>query len=315
MSKSKQITLLLLRLVLASIAMLIAYTLSTMLIEQTNITMTPEEASRAGQALFLVSCINALVLSYPILHSRWRGWKLIGAVCLVQFGVETFMTQIETLYFNRAVQVSMTELARLVASGAVRTLIFAPLAVVILGKWKKPAVPVEKGATESIPGWGLRLAAMALLYVVVYFVFGYFVAWQWEETRLFYSGTTAIKPFFTHFWDLFVKENPMIIPFQLLRGALWSLLALAIVRMMRGKRWEAALAVALVFAGLLSSGIGLFPNPYMPDMVRQSHFFELLSSMLLFGGIAGWIMYRKEGYSKDQSEKSLASRVVADVSR
>jgi hypothetical protein len=27
--------------------------------------------------------------------------------------------------------------------------------------------------------------------------------------------------------------------------------------------------------------------------VRQSHFFELLSSMLLFGGIAGWVLYGK----------------------
>jgi hypothetical protein len=52
-----------------------------------------------------------------------------------------------------------------------------------------------------------------------------------------------------------------------------------IVTMMNAKRWESALAVALVFAGLLSSGIGLFPNPYMLPIVRQSHFYELLSSM------------------------------------
>jgi hypothetical protein len=70
-----------------------------------------------------------------------------------------------------------------------------------------------------------------------------------------------------------------------------------IVTMMNAKRWESALAVALVFAGLLSSGIGLFPNPYMPPVVRQSHFYELLSSMLLFGGVAGWTLYRKKQQS------------------
>jgi hypothetical protein len=129
--------------------------------------------------------------------------------------------------------------------------------------------------------------------VVVYFMFGYFVAWQWAETRLFYSGSTTIKPFFTHFWDLF-RTDPLIIPFQILRGALWTLLAFVIVRMMKARRWEVALAVALTFAALLSAAIGLFPNPYMPAAVRQAHFIELVSSMLVFGGIAGWVLYGGE---------------------
>jgi hypothetical protein len=29
--------------------------------------------------------------------------------------------------------------------------------------------------------------------------------------------------------------------------------------------------------------------------VRQAHFYELLSSMLLFGGIAGWVLHGGEG--------------------
>jgi len=295
MSHIKKASLLLVRLALVSMAMSIAYILSleTMVIGQASTTLTPEEASRAGQALFLVSMINALVLSYPILRSRWHGLKLIGTVILVQFGVETFMAQIETLYFNSAVQMGMAEFVGIVAAGALRALIFAPLAVFILGRMKKPVQPEEKAAVK-LSVWVKRFAALAVFYVIVYFVFGYFVAWQWAETRLFYSGTTAIKPFFTHFWDLF-RTDPIILPFQLLRGALWAALAMLIVRMMKAKRWEASLAVALTFAGLLSSGIGLFPNPYMPPLVRQSHFIELLSSMLVFGGIAGLVMHSKEG--------------------
>ena len=105
-------------------------------------------------------------------------------------------------------------------------------------------------------------------------------------TCLFYSGTKDILPLITHFRGVFTSD-PYFIPFQLIRGALWTALAVLIVSMMKGKRWELALAVALVFAGLLSSGVGLFPNPFMPPMVRQSHFYEILSSMLLFGGVAG----------------------------
>lgn len=127
-----------------------------------------------------------------------------------------------------------------------------------------------------------------------------FVAWQWEETRLFYAGTTTIIPFFTHLRGFF-DSDPIIIPFQLLRGALWTALAVLIVQMMKVRRWEASLAVGLVFVGLMTSGLGLFPNPYLPPKVVQAHFFEILSSMLVFGGIAGWVM-----------DLSLSSRKVGE---
>jgi hypothetical protein len=305
MSQIKNFIILLVRLILATIAMLIAYIVSTLFISSPEPTMTPEEASSAGIALFLVSAINALVLSYPILRSRWHGLKLIGAVFLVQFGVETFMTQIESLYFNRALQITASEMVGLVSAGAIRALIFAPLAVWILGRMKKTHQAQENMPTMDLHGAFWRFASLAVLYPIVYFLFGYYVAWQWEETRLFYSGTKDILPLVTHFRGTFTSD-PYFIPFQLMRGALWTALAMLIVNMMNAKRWEAALVVALIFAGLLSSGIGLFPNPYMPPVVRQSHFYELLSSMLLFGGVAGWTLYRK----KEQSGREKIAKAT-----
>ena len=293
MFQIKNFFVLLARLILACIAMTIAYTVSALVVGQSEMTLTPEEMSSAGSALFLVSAINALVLSYPILRSRWHGLKLIGVVFLVQFGVETFLTQIESLYFNRALQITASEMIGLVSAGAVRALIFAPLAVWFLGKMKRSGKPEEQKPALQVPTWIWRFAGLTVLYPIFYFLFGYFVAWQWEETRLFYSGTTEILPLITHFRGAFTSD-PYFIPFQLVRGALWTALAMLIVNMMKGKRWESALAVALIFAGLLSSGVGLFPNPFMPPMVRQSHFYEILSSMLLFGGVAGWILYRRK---------------------
>ena len=293
MSGIKRASILLSRLALAFIAMLIAYTLSTMVIGETNAIMTPEEMSQATRALIIVSLIYSLVLSFLILRSPWYGLKLMGAIIIVQFGVETFMAQIETLYFNSAIQMETAMLVSIVAAGALRALIFAPLAVFILGKMKKSAHPKGERVAAVPSDWGRRFAALTLLYVVVYFVFGYFVAWQWAETRLFYSGTTAIKPFFVHLWDLF-RTDPIILPFQVLRGALWTALAILIVRVMKARRWETSLAVALTFAALLSLPL-LFPNPYMPPAVAWSHFFEVSSSMLLFGGIAGWVMHGSEG--------------------
>jgi hypothetical protein len=285
--------------------MSIAYLVSTFFISSPAPTMTPEEASAAGSALFLVSAINALVLSYPILRSRWHGLKLISVVFLVQFGVETFLTQIESLYFNRALQIAASEMIDLVSAGAIRALIFAPLAVWFLGRMKASEIPEEKMPASRVSSWIWRFASLTVLYPIVYFLFGYYVAWQWEDTRLFYSGTREILPLVTHFRGAFASD-PYFIPFQLMRGALWTAIAMLIVNMMNAKRWESAVAVALIFAGLLSSGIGLFPNPYMPTMVRQSHFYELLSSMLLFGGVAGWTLHRR----RQQSEQKQTAKAI-----
>jgi hypothetical protein len=285
----------LLRLVLAFIATSVAYFLGTVVIGDTSVTMTPEEMSQAGMAVIAVSLIGALVSSFLILRSPWHRLRLIGAVMLVHFGLETFMAQIETLYFNSALQMGTDMFAGIVAAGAVRALVFAPLAVLILGKMKKPAQPPEKEATGASSGWRECLAALAVLYVVVYFVFGYFVAWQRAETRLLYSATTAIKPFLAHYRDLFFKEDPAILPFQLLRGALWTALTIVTVWMIRARPWETSLAVALTFAVLLALPLGLSPNPYVPPLVRQAHSSEQASSMLVLGGIAGWVLHGSAG--------------------
>jgi hypothetical protein len=302
MSKVRQISNLVVRLALVCTAMLIAYVLGTIVIGQINANelgasaLSPQETTQAGKALLLVSVVSALVLSFLILRSRWHGLKLVGATFVVHFGVETLMTQVETLYFNSAVQMGPFMLGGIIAAGAVRALVFAPLAVLILGKMGRPARRPTKGGTAAAARWDTRFVALSLLYVAVYFTFGYFVAWQWEETRLYYTGTTAIKPFFTHFWELFTQEDPAIVPFQVLRGALWTLLSAVIAQMMMGaKRWHVSLAVALTFVVLVALPLGVFPNPYMPPVVARSHFVELASSMLLFGTIAGWTMYRKEG--------------------
>jgi ABC-2 type transport system ATP-binding protein len=300
MDKVKQAGWLVLRLALACYAMAIAYDLSTLLIWQANAGISLKDVFLPGREVFLVSIINALILSYPILRSPWHGLKLVAAVFVVQFGVETFMTQIETLYFNRALQVSSPEFLNIVKSGMLRALIFAPLAVLIYGKITKPSRIGRKLSIVTPAGWGLLFAAIAVLYPLVYFLFGYFVAWQWAELRLFYTGSTAIQPFLTHFQGFFSADHTIIF-FQLLRGALWTALAVLIVQMMKVRRWEASLGVALVFAGLMTSGLALFPNPYFPPKVVQAHFFEILSSMLLFGGMAGWLM-----------DISISPRKVAD---
>jgi hypothetical protein len=284
---------LLARLFGAMVIMLIAFMVSSAVSgADAAVQLSAEEAQQSGLVLLLVSLTNALVLSYLALRSRWHGWKLAGTLFLVQFGIETFMSQIETIVFNGALQMTSSQVIMIFASGFVRALIFAPLAVWILGKTRRDAAADEPNArlTFSLPGWIKRLALLGGLYVIVYFLFGYFVAWQWAETRQFYSGSTAILPFFSHMAGV-LANDPMLVLIQFVRGLMWAGLVLPIVRMFKGGKLETCAATALTL-GVLLAVLVLFPNPYMPAMVRQSHFYELLSSMLTFGALAGWILMK-----------------------
>jgi hypothetical protein len=257
--------------------MLIAFVAGTALIGAT-VKLAPEEASQSGLMLLVVSFLNTVVLTYLITRSQWRGLKLIGAVLIVSFGVQTFMSQIETLFFINAVQMPLDMVMRVIASGLVRAAIFAPIAVLLFGKLKGAQIaPDIHRFAFARSEWLKRFFILALAYVVVYFAFGYFVAFRWVEARNYYDGTLAGD------WVLLL--------FQLLRGLMWAALALPIVKMLNVKQWETCLAVGGLFAVLLASPI-LFPNPYMPAMVRQAHFFELTSSMLTYGVIAGWVWTR-----------------------
>ena len=245
-------------------------------------TQSPEEAAQAGVALLVVSVVNALLLGWLILLSRWRGIKLVGAVLLVLFGVQTFMSQIETLFFGSAFNIPLAEMKSIILSGFLTAFLFSFLAVLIMGKMRKvdeveSAAPLNLSAKE----WAVRLSLLPVAYIVIYFIFGYFVAWQSPDVRLLYTGSTSIEPFFTHMGHT-LQNGFEIIPFQFVRGLVWIGFALLIIKMTTGATWKKAIVVGLLLGLLLTSQL-LFPNPYMPAPVRLAHFIETSTSTFLYG--------------------------------
>lgn len=92
---------------------------------------------------------------------------------MVMFGVQTFMSQIETLFFINALQLPFDLVMRIIASGFLRALVFAPLAVVILSKLR--GTPDYRDAPRLVMSqnqWLIRFALLSLVYVIVYFAFG-----------------------------------------------------------------------------------------------------------------------------------------------
>jgi len=124
-----------------------------------------------------------------------------------------------------------------------------------------------------------ELFVIAILYVFIYFTFGYFIAWKSEAVRIYYGGSDP-GSFFAHIASL-LRGEPLLFLLQVVRGLLWAAIAVPVIRMMRGKWWEAGLAVALLFA--TASSLLLIPNPLMPPEVRMAHLIETVTSNFLFG--------------------------------
>src|SRR5258705_12953802 len=60
---------------------------------------TPQEAAQGAAALLVVCLLDAIVITYLILRSRWWGWRLIAAGVVVFFGVGAVMPQIQAAVF------------------------------------------------------------------------------------------------------------------------------------------------------------------------------------------------------------------------
>jgi hypothetical protein len=240
--------------------------------------------------LLAVCFLIAAVLTHIILRSRWAGWRLVVTVFVVFYGVTTFMGQIESAVF--ITRLPPGALPRLFLMGALVAAPFAALAVLILGKRKASTADTGSNGRLLMPAseWSWKLGVIALLYVILYFTFGYFIAWQSPEVRAYYNGTDPGS--FVAQMATVVRDTPWLIPFQILRAMLWTALALPVIRMMKGERLETALAVGLLFAVVMNAQL-LLPNAYMPEAVRMAHLAETASSNFLFGVFIGWLLSKR----------------------
>lgn len=283
--------------VILSIIMLILWTISIAimpLLFNVDTNASPDGVSGFLLAMIVVSFINTAVIMYPIYRSRWHGIKLITAVALVLYAVQFFLVEIEAIFFRANVNIPIELVYTQLAGGVIFALLFVSIAVVILGKMKKlDAVQEVPNKRLIMPKGEFFLKVLTLIVIVyplMYFLFGYFIAWQFPAIRKFYSGSTTILPFLKHI-HVQLTTNTILIFWQMARGFLWVLIALPVIRMMKGTIWKTAITVGLIFAVIMNSQ-HLLPNPYMPSMVRLAHFIETASSNFIWGMIIAWLMYR-----------------------
>ena len=245
------------------------------------------DAQSAGGLLVMASVDIAFILGM-VMSSRLRGWHLWLLSSGIYWGVKTFTGQLEAWYFMPTVSTSMVPALMLMTLPV--ALVVPLLTVVFFGRWKGP---------EETPAW--RVPAMsvgeqlgkwvllsALVYPALFFLAGYYVAFSSEEVRAFYGGAFG-NTFLQHMREL-IRTDPKLLPFEVMRGALWVALAVSVLWTTR-RDWLGGLLVLLLFT-LVQNDVHLIPNPLMPPVVQRFHFFETVASNAVFAVLISWLMSR-----------------------
>ncbi|MCB0119517.1 MAG: hypothetical protein H6634_10800 [Anaerolineales bacterium] len=249
--------------------------------------------------LLIICLVETVTISALILTSRWSGWKLIILLPLAYYGATAFMMQIETWYFLSDLTVGPDVLPLLFLMRVPLCFIAIPLAILILGKGKATKDDSSNPAlVMPVTQWIWKAALIATAYVTLYWLAGYYIAWQNPELREFYGAPGEIVPFWTHTLAT-LQDGSNLFPFQFLRGLLWMLCTLPIIRGSKLNAWWTALLVGVMLS-FPQNVAHIIANPLMPiASVRMSHLIETASSTFIFGVIVVWLLHRQHKSFKD----------------
>lgn len=227
-----------------------------------------------GQAFLMVNAINAAVLTLIAVNARVKGWRLALLIGGVLYMVQSFLLMMEALYFIDSVKASSTFLLKSSAHIFITCIAAGGVAAFLWRGRKTTGTQALVPVRDLLP----RIALISALYVLCYFIAGLFIAWGAEAVREYYGGGLNIALF-------------PLLSFQLLRGTIWGLMALYLIRNLHGSTGSKALIVGLAFSVLATSQL-LYPSTFMPWEVRFPHLIEVTVSNFIFGGLAAFILLR-----------------------
>jgi len=215
----------------------------------------------AGQALSL--SLYFIALAIAAFAASGRGFRLVVALFILAFGVGSVNVLIEAVVFG---VMSVNETLPAFAFHAVE---FAILAVIAAAATRK----LTGGARSDIALrlTPVRIGAVAVAYVVVYFAAGMLV---YPYVKDFYAG----RP---------LPSGSTILVLQTFRGLIY--LAAAIPLLWLNPRFP-RLVLGVAFPLIAGLAPLVADNPLMPAWVRAAHAIEIASSNLLFGIVLAWLI-------------------------
>ncbi len=257
---------------------------------QSILERTPEVGMMSLPAAMLFNgAVNTVILLWVARCSSLKGFALAGQLFLVSFLTQSFQTQIETGYFLSAFPLlnGNFEVYRLMLRGAITSGIFILLVALFIGGFSRK--PREAATFTVHADQFLKAGAwLAIVYVALYMLFGYFVAWQSQTLRVFYGGPAELNSLLNQ-WSTALMNMPELPFFQYARGFLWIVCLIPLFKSFTGGRVELVILSALVLGLLPTTGLA-FPNPLMPAEVSLYHFWEVSISTGIFGALCAWFV-------------------------
>ncbi len=239
--------------------------------------------------MWLAVAINTAIIMIFILNCPRRRLVLASYVFVLIFGIQFFLSQIETLWFNDSLGLPMNGILTIVFGGFFMAAFFSFIAVFWLRPGKSFSTQknsILNGSHVTATFW-LRIGFLAIfVYPALYIFAGYYIAWQFDAVRELYTGSTAISPLMTQLHDIFSSGLYL---FQIPRALLWIAIGLPLIRWMQGNLWQKGIMLGLLFAFLMNAQ-HLIPNPYMPPEVSLAHFIETASSNFVWGFLVVFLL-------------------------
>lgn len=206
---------------------------------------------------------------------------MIKAIWVVAyfFVIQFFLTQMETMFFGQSIGIQNDQVVSILIAGFIMSSITVLVGIVTINKmFSVPKQTFRLTVTEWRSFFVPFLVLICIVYPLIYLTFGYYIAWQNENLRIFYTKSSEMNSFFDALADSFAKG---IYFFQILRAAIWVIVSLPVIVMLRD--WKAQYFLVGVLTSLLPASLLFIPNPYMPRDIAMTHFVETASSNFIWG--------------------------------
>lgn len=239
------------------------------------------DESTAAMFLLVICMLNTTAILIFVLNSFVRKWRLAVILFIIIFGLQFFLSQVETIWFNDSLKMSGNLIAMVVFSGFFMSIWFSILATWISGRFKGLDHTSQFVISDRKQLWSRMAVLAALVWPLVYFAAGYLIAWQFAEVRQYYSGSEQMESL----WDIMVGNiTSGLYFFQIPRGFVWIGIAFLILISIEGSTMKKGLIVGMLFTVISCSPL-LLPNPIMPPVVREAHLIETSISNFIWGYI------------------------------
>jgi hypothetical protein len=274
------------------------------------------DVGTVGVNLLVVASLEAALVTFVVLRSRWTGrplWLVVFSMLL-----------------------PLALLPRLLTPGLIVSALLSPVVVVVLGKMGTHSADDTPNPRLALTWgeWAWKLAAVVGAYVVLHSILGCAVTLASPSVRLYHAivseasfssqlvtslqvslGSAAFDSYHLVGWTGLALT-------ELVRASIYVIWALPLVRMVIGPWWVTAAVTSFLYAVPGNLDL-LLPDPYVLRALRLPLLLHEVSTGLLLGGVLVWLLHRHHVSGRDlfqwkesgQPRRYLPSVQVRDVAK